>query len=888
VAPRDRPSHGQAPPAAPSGLGPRPARPQEPRSRPPAPAADQPRHNLPAQLTPFVGRAPELAEAGQLLATARLLTLIGAGGIGKTRLALELASRLVDRYRDGVWWADLAPLAEPALVPRAVAAALGVAEETGRPLPESLARWLRGREVLLVLDNCEHLVGACAALADALLRACPGLRVLATSREVLGPTGELAWAVPSLALPPPPARAEVRRSAGDGTAGRRSGDSALSPQPSALLRYDAVRLFVERGRGATPLFSFTDRNAAAVAEVCRRLDGVPLALELAAVRLRALTVEQIAQRLDDHLRLLTGGSRTALPRHQTLRATIEWSHGLLSARERVLFRRLAVFAGGWTLEAAEVVCADPTPPVPTAVGGRSAGDGDRPLSEEDILDLLSALAARSLVVAEPSGDEERYRFLETIRQYADEKLREAAEAARVRARHAAYYLALATAAVAEEPVIDGADVGDRLEAEHDNLHAALRWLMTTDAASALRLGGALSAFWQLRGYLSEGRRWMAELLDLPGASERTAARASALHGAGWLALWQGDYAAAQALLERAVADWRALGDRRGLLYPVKALGMAHRRSDPDRARASYEELLALAWEVGEPDGVAGALHLLAELAMDQGDYAAAVPRFEESVAIRRGLGKKLHVAISLLQLARCLRAQGSLDRAQRLYEEALAASREAGWKSAVTDCLAGLGDIALVRGDADAASTRFRDSLALADELGDRPRIAAALERFAALAALRGQAARALHMLGAASGLREAVEASLAADERARVERSSDAARRRLAPDAAETAWAEGRAIGPDEAVGRALAVEERTPPARSVGKGYAGPLSAREREVAALIARGLTNRQIAERLVIAEGTVGVHVVHILNKLGFHSRVQVAAWAAEHGVAAEP
>ncbi len=435
--------------------------------------ARQARHNLPVQLTSFVGREQEIAEVKRLLGTTRLLTLTGAGGVGKSRLAHQVGAELVEEYPDGVWLVELAALGDSALVPLAAASALGVAEQPGRPPIETVSDFLRPRSLVLVLDNCEHLLDACAVLADSLLRASRRLRVLATSRQALGMGGETAWRVPSLAMPDParPATAEQ------------------------LVSYEAARLFVERAKSALPTFGVTKDNAAAVAAVCWRLDGIPLAIELAAARVGMLTVRQIEARLDDRYRLLTGGSRTVLPRHQTLRGLVDWSHDLLSEPERVLLRRLSVFAGGWTLEAAEAVCAF------------GAGEG----SCDDVLELLSELAAKSLVLADEQNGQMRYRFLETIRQYGAERLRASGEEAVVRDRHLEWFLALAERG---EPELRGPDQVrwlDRLEAEHDNLRAALAWSQLESSserarAAGLRLAGALSWFWRVHSQFSEGRR----------------------------------------------------------------------------------------------------------------------------------------------------------------------------------------------------------------------------------------------------------------------------------------------------------------------------------------------------------------------------------------------
>ena len=450
-----------------------------------------------------MGRERELGEAAALLGAHRLVTLTGPGGTGKTRLALQAAAEVLEAHPDGVWLVELAALADPALVPQAVAAAVGVREEPGRPLPATLTDALRPKRLLLVLDNCEHLLDACARLADALLRACPHVRVLATSREALGLAGETAWRVPSLTVP------DVA-------------DTQHAPDVADVARYAAVRLFADRAAAVQPEFVLTDENAAAVAQICARLDGIPLAIELAAARVRVLPPRQLLERLDDRFRILTGGSRTALERHQTLRAAVDWSYDLLTEPERALFARLAVFAGGWTLEAAEQV---------------GAGEG---IESPEVLDLLTRLADQSLVVAQEQPDgTARYRLLESLRQYGRDKLAARAEAPAVRDRHLAHFLALAERA---DPGLYGPDAPawiERLEVEHDNLRAALDWALGPaagqgQAARGLRLAGALEYFWFLRVHRREGLARLQQALahtdDAPSA-----ARAQALYSAGALA-----------------------------------------------------------------------------------------------------------------------------------------------------------------------------------------------------------------------------------------------------------------------------------------------------------------------------------------------------------------
>jgi non-specific serine/threonine protein kinase len=625
--------------------------------------------NLPAALTSFVGRERELAELGRLLEAQRLVTLVGPPGVGKTRLALRLAEEARGRFADGAWLVELAPLADPrsalvpALVPQAVAAALGVREEPGRPLIGALLAALGPRH-LLVLDNCEHLVEACAELAVEILRACRRVRILATSREVLAVAGEATWAVPSLSLP----------------------DPDRPPPPERLAESEAVRLFGERVGLVAPGFAVTGANAAAVAEVCRRLDGIPLALELAAARVKILSPEQIAARLDDRFRLLTAGSRTALPRQRTLRGAIDWSHGLLPGPERVLLRRLAVFAGGWTIEAAETVC---------------SGDG---IAADDVLDLLAQLVGKSLVLAEDRGGEMRYRLLETLRQYADEELRGAGEETLLRGRHCAWFLDLAERA---EPGLVGPEQAawlEGLEREHDNLRGALRWAVDHgEAETGLRLGAALWRFWWVHGHLSEGRRWLEAALA-QGAGAPPTARAKALNAAGNLALARGEYEPARAFLEESLALWRGLGDQGSTATALYSLGrVAHRTGDHAAARALTEESLALRRALNDRWGMAVSLNMLGEIARAQGDYAAG-PLYEEGIGLFRAAGDTRGVAIATHNLGIVARAQVDHERAAALHHAALALFHELGDREQIACSLIKLAHLALIQGDSERAA----------------------------------------------------------------------------------------------------------------------------------------------------------------------------------------
>jgi non-specific serine/threonine protein kinase len=654
------------------------------------------------------------------LRTGRLLTLTGPGGCGKTRLALRLAADAAGDYAAGACWVELASVNDSSVVPRAVATACGVREEAGRPLLATLVDVLRPKRLLLVLDNCEHLLDACARLADALLRACPELTVVATSREALGVAGETPWRVPPLAAPPfgPPPGAE------------------------ALVDYEAVRLFAERAVAVQPAFAVTAHNASAVAQLCRRLDGLPLALELAAARLRALTVEQVLDRLDDRFRLLTGGSRTALPHQQTLRATVDWSHALLSEPEQRLFAHLAVFAGGWDLEAAE------------AVGGGATSGAD------GVLDGLMQLVDKSLVVATaPSDGAARYHLLETLRQYARERLETGGQAAAARERHAAYYLALAE----RGPV---ADWLDRMERAGENLRAALRWWTERgDGEHGLRLAVCMAGLWYARGHFTEGRHWFRALLELPEAGASPSTRARALTEASTLARRQGDLAAARARAEQAVPIWRRTGDR---------------------------------------DGLARALDRLALVAVDEGAPDEARPLLEESLALFRETGNRRGIGRTLDRLGVVAHAAGDLPTARARYEESIALHRADG-DDQITGPLHNLGALLLDQDDVPAARARARECLESQRASMGRLGIAGSLDLLAGVAAAEGRAHRAFRLAGASAALREAMDVTLAPAVEARLHRWLDSARHALTTQAHARAQAEGQAMPLEQAVAYAL-----------------------------------------------------------------------------------
>jgi non-specific serine/threonine protein kinase len=769
LAPDDRARLRAAGPAAPPGRAPAGFPDGPPGARPP-PAAAAP-SNLPAPLTSFVGRERELAAVAALLGAHRLVTLTGPGGTGKTRLALQAAADALEQYPDGVWLAELAALADPGPVPHVVAAAVGVREEPGRPLLATLTDALRPRRLLLLLDNCEHLVDACARLADALLRACPRLVVLATSREPLGIAGETVWRVPSLPVP------------GDGAGWPPAG----GPSVDDLAGFAAVRLFCERAAAVQPGFALDAESAPAVAQVCAQLDGIPLAIELAAARVRVLPPRQLLGRLEDRFRLLTGGSRTALERHQTLQAALDWSYDLLTPAERTLFARLAVFAGGFTLEAAEAV-------------GAGAG-----IASPAVLDLLTRLVDQSLVGAEAQPDgTARYRLLETLRQYARQRLAAGAGAGRRYDRHAAHYLALAEEA---EPRTLGAPNPDapaqlaRLEAELDNLRAALRWWAARGRAEpGLRLAGALTQFWYRGGHLAEGRAWLATFLALPappaaGGRAARSARLTALGAAGELARHQGDHAAAGAHNSERLALARALGDRAASAQALIGLGLvAFAAGDRATAGARFEESLALAPGLA-PGFLSGTLAYLALVAQAQGDRERARARFEEALRVsptNAARWGRYYLAIE----------EGDFPRARAL-EPAMATQGTAGRGAAIY--VSARGALALAEGDHARARELFGQSLAHWRASRDHGGIAFVLAHFAALAAAEGRSRRAARLAGAAAEQHALRGGPRSPVLQAHLERLLAQANRGAAGHAHAAAAQEGRAMTLEQAVADAL-----------------------------------------------------------------------------------
>ena len=809
-----------------------------------APQAEAPRSNLPAPVTSFVGRHSELQEAGRLLMRSRLVTLTGVGGSGKTRLATELARTLLETgsFPDGVWLVELEAVSDPAVVPQSLAAALGIRDgasigmggDNSRPLADRLTDYLRGKELLVVLDNCEHLIEACAQVADRVLRSAPRVRLLATSRERLGVTGEALWPVPPLSVP-----------------------ESHEVSPEQLSRSDAAQLFTDRATAVQPAFVIDADTAPAVSHICRRLDGIPLALELAAARVRILPPAEIAARLDDRFSLLTG-SRTALPRHQTLRAAIDWSYGLLSGPERELFGRLSVFVGGFTLEAAEEVCGD---------------DG------ADVLELLSRLVDQSLVVPDDAGNV-RFRMLETLRRYAAERLMESRAAGTLQRRHSEYLLRLAERA---EPFLRGPQQATwmrRLEADHDNFSAAIDWALRHDPEVAVRLSSALAWFWLIGRHRSEVRRrlgevvetassvpparraralaWAAQLATVEGRLDQAASQAQEAYGlakdAGdpwWLAMCEvilglalglhGQIGQAGELLEAGRArfgeigdDWgtalasmllgyvssfvaqhdqavtlarrsldgfRAAGDQWGQTMALELLGvLARRRGAYADAIPVYEEALGVVRDLGLRDEVPFLLADLADLHVRLRDFETAAVLHKEALDLAQELGARDGVALAQIGLALASRRQGDYGRARELHLRALSYYREADLAADIAHCLASLGYVEELRGDLDAAEARHQESLRLAGQLPDEAALAFVLEGLACVAAARQQPQRAAVLLGAAESVRARIGTPLPPQDQADVERATDAIVSALGQEAVTGMMEQGRRMSVGEA----------------------------------------------------------------------------------------
>ena len=631
-------------------------------------------NNLPAQLTSFVGREKELADIQKLLSDTHILTLIGPGGTGKTRLSIQAASALLDRFPDGLWLVELAPILDPLLVPRITAMTMGLRDKPQRPVIDMLCDYLREKKMLIILDNCEHLVDACAHMADRILHAAPDVRILASSREALGIGGEVTYRVPSLGLP----------------------DIGHLPSLESLSQYEAVKLFIDRARSAVPTFSVTNDNAPAVAQICHRLDGIPLAIELAAAKTRVLGVEQISKRLDDRFRLLTGGSRTALERHQTLRAAIDWSYNLLSPTEQVLFQRLSVFVGGWTLEAAESVC--------------EAGS----VGSEEVLNLLEQLIHKSLVIKEEEHGESRYQMLETIHQYAHEKLVEADEEQGIRDRHQNYFLKLSEQLEAE---LMGPRQGEwfaRANKEQSNLRSALEHALKTNIEAGLYISSTLAFFSEDN---HESRRWLAEFLQKPESKEYPHARAKALCRQSGILYNFEQYHEAYAAAEESLALFRAVGDPYGEVDSLVLLGWIFGYiADPAKRAEVLEQALTLAKTLGD---IGRQAYVLNVLGWDHRDFTRAFAYWEQAITLYRQIGNGAGLASTLSNLGYFLLVDNQIDVAEKYLDEANLLFEQMNIK-ARSQLLSAYGEIVLRRGDFERARDYFQEDARISNELGNR------------------------------------------------------------------------------------------------------------------------------------------------------------------------
>jgi predicted ATPase/class 3 adenylate cyclase len=748
--------------------------PELPSEYPPLRTLDAIRNNLPLQPTPLIGREKEVAEVCDRLSHSeiRLLTLTGAGGTGKTRLGLQAAAELTQQFEDGVFFVSLAAIRDPQLVEGAVAGTLGVKEAGGQPLLESLEYYLDEKHILLMVDNFEQVLEA-APMVTELLSAAPKLKVLATSRIPLGLYGEHEYSVPPLALPDPERLPTVER----------------------LTHYEAVRLFVERAQAAKTDFSVTNENAPAVAEICYRLDGLPLAIELAAARIKVLSPQKMLDRLGNRLKLLTGGARDLPERQRTLRSTIEWSYGLLGEGEKVLFARLSVFAGGRTLEAIEAIC--------------DAG-GDLPV---DVLDGLGSLVDKSLLKQEEGvGGEPRFVMLETIHEYAREKLQGSDEGEDIRRLHAEYFLALAEEA---DPAVEGAQQVlwvERLEEEHNNIRAALSWSLGQggDAELTLRIAAALGEFWYLRGHFEEGRRWLEEALAKSSGTP-TAARARALQRVSWLAYMQGDLnrakdASQEGLGLEGVELFRTGGGGSTAAELQRVLGMVvGARGELERETELLEESLALSREAGSLRGMAGSIFILGAAWRHRGDLERATQLLEEALTMFRETGDQAMIASVLTSLGFTFLFQGDLERATATSEEAAAMFRVQKHTSYLAYALNNLGWVALLRGDSERARAVYAESIRAQREIGAKVSAPENLLGLACVAAARGEAERAARLFGASEALPEAMGAPLEPGERAFQEPYLAAARSQLDETSWQEAWAQGRAMALEEAIAYAL-----------------------------------------------------------------------------------
>jgi predicted ATPase/DNA-binding CsgD family transcriptional regulator len=807
-------------------------------------------NNLPPSLSSFIGRAREIAELEHLVNSTRLLTLTGAGGCGKTRLALHMATEWLNRFEDGVWSVELAVLPDPSLLPQAVLQTLGFPEPPSRAPIDLLTDYFQPKHSLLILDNCEHIIDACAKFVSHLLKACPQLTIVVTSREALNIDGELAWIVPSLQIPTIPSPSII----------------------SDLDQCDAVQLFLARASAVAPDFALTQQNADAIIKICEKLDGMPLAIELAAARIKVLGLEQIAERLDNALQLLTQGRRTAPSRHQTLRATMDWSYNLLSEAEKKLFKRTAVFAGGFTLEAAEIIC---------------VGEG---VESEDVLELVTSLVNKSLLVSiERTAKSQdlaegslHYRFLEPIRQYAREKLIEAGEEALIRDRHLSYFhnwtRTTETKLYAAEQLTQLAN----LERDLDNIRAALQWALKTQPIMALRMVAALTLFWNVRGYTTDGRRWGEQALkrtekDL--APEVVDARARTLSMVAFLTMTQGDNQSASNLVTQAIPMLRAHNDEIGLARAlfVQSVALSF-LGQSSMARAAAEESREIGFRLDDPFISSFSMSIMAGAMFRVGEIDTSQRFMQEALINSSRVGSPLALCLSLWGASRAALSQGNLKAARQYTEESLALIRQVGDKHRINLIASELAHILRHMGNLREAEKLYVEAIHGWRDYGQFGGMARCVECLAFIAIAEKQDKQAARWLGAAEIIRKVSHAEMIPPEQEEYQREVTILRGRMSPENFADSWSEGKGM----ALQQVIAEVEQLPIMPQPKPHTPNALTPREFDVLRLLVQGLSDAEIAEKLVVSRRTVTTHLTTIYSKLGVNSRGAAIHHALDH------
>ncbi|HZD11393.1 MAG TPA: LuxR C-terminal-related transcriptional regulator [Candidatus Binatia bacterium] len=805
-----------------------------------------PRPNIPVELTSFVGRTEEVAEVLRLLASSRLLTITGAAGCGKTRLALHVATEVKHKYADGVHWVELGQLTDPQLVTKSVAKTLEVAEQPGRALVDGIAESLSGKQLLLVLDNCEHVIGACIRLVESLSMP-SGLSMLMTSREPLGVVGEALYPLSPMALPPP------------------------NPSPDEAGQYDAIELFVERAQSILPHFTLTPENAAAVATVCRHLDGLPLAIELASARMNALTVEQIEARLEHRFRFLGEAAHKTSSHHRTLRAALDWSYDFLSAPEQRLLLRLSVFAAGCSLATAEAVC---------------AGEN---VERQQVLELLTSLISKSLVVAQTlRRTEARYSLLETIRQYAQEKLVASGEWPAMQDRLLECLLQLTEDAAPELRGPDQQVWLDWLEGEYENIRTALTWSLEGERIEeGLRMAVAIYQFWTVRDYVVEGLAWLERLLAQAGERVSPVVRANALAYAAFLAGFRRNTPAQMKYGQEATVLAQAAGKegKPALRWALAAQAYgAHAADDFQTEFALGQRVIALNRELGDDDQLGTSLSIYSIAAMALEEYEAARKMLDESLALQRRAGNAYRIAMALNLSGDLARCRQNYSRARAFYEESLSIMRDLDAVRDLASVLHNLGHTSLHLGDVERAKALFDESIGIQQAQRNRPGVAECLIGFAAVATECGLPAAGARLLAAAVAIGGRRITTTWAATRMEYDRCLSLVRARLTEEAFRTEQAIGTAFTLEQAIEYARNLPlERT--AAHMTQSRPGDLSPREREVAILIAEGKSNGEIAGDLVLSKRTVEKHIAHIRAKLEVTQRAQIVRWVIDTGLA---